>query len=57
MKWTVRAIDKLCLVEAREDEVQWEIANLIQDIKACLQSFVVWDYKHVLLVITLLPTT
>ena len=47
MKWTVRAIDKLCLVEAREDEVQWEIANLIQDIKACLQSFVVWDFKHV----------
>ena len=34
-------------IEAREDEVQWEIANLIKDIKAYLQSFVVWDFKHV----------
>ena len=44
-------------IAASEGEVQRELANLIKDVKACLQSFVVWDYKHVLLVITLLPTT
>lgn len=35
-------------IEASEGEAQWELANLIKNVKACLQSFVVWDYKHVL---------